>query len=72
VPGGLGVLEAVVMAFSPDVSTFGALIVFRVAYFLIPLCLGATLFAGFEAYRRWARHADSPAFAMPQPRGGER
>lgn len=72
VPGGLGVLEAVVMSFSPEVSTFGGLVAFRVAYFLIPLGLGATLFAGFEAYRRWTRHAGGPAFAVPQPRGGER
>ena len=69
VPGGLGVLEAVVMSFSPDVSTFGALVAFRVAYFLIPLCLGASLFAGSEVYRRWA---GGPAFSVPQPRGGER
>jgi uncharacterized membrane protein YbhN (UPF0104 family) len=69
VPGGLGVLEAVVMSFSPEVSTFGALVAFRVAYFLIPLCLGAALFAGSELYRRWAGGA---AFAVPQPRGGER
>jgi uncharacterized membrane protein YbhN (UPF0104 family) len=72
VPGGLGVLEAVVMSFSPDVSTFGALVVFRVAYFLIPLCLGAPLFAGSEGYRRWASHSGGAAFAVPQPRGGER
>ena len=72
VPGGLGVLEAVVMSFSPAVSTFGALVAFRVAYFLIPLCLGSLLFAGSEAYRRWARLSGGPAFAVPQPRGGER
>ena len=72
VPGGLGVLEAVVMSFSPEVSTFGALVVFRVAYFLIPLCLGALLFAGSEGYRRWASHSGGAAFAVSQPRGGER
>jgi uncharacterized membrane protein YbhN (UPF0104 family) len=71
VPGGLGVLEAVVMSFSPGVSTFGALVAFRVAYFLIPLGLGAVLFAAAEAWRRWGR-ADGPTFAVAQPRGGER
>ena len=72
VPGGLGVLEAVVMSFSPEVSTFGALVAFRVAYFLIPLSLGAVLFAGSEAYRRWGRHSGAAALAVPQQSGGER
>lgn len=71
VPGGLGVLEAVVMSFSPGVSTFGALVAFRALYFLAPLGLGAILFAGFEAWRRYAGRPD-PAFAVAQTHGGER
>lgn len=71
VPGGLGVLEAVVMAFSPmSLTTFGALVAFRVVYFLVPLGLGAPLFGAFELRRRW--RPQGPAFATPQPRGGER
>ena len=70
VPGGLGVLEAVVMSFAPSASTFGALVAFRVVYFLVPLALGSVLFAGFEAYRRLGRRGEQ-GFAVPQPHGGK-
>lgn len=71
VPGGLGVLEAVAMSFAPGVSTFGALVAFRALYFLAPLALGASLFAGFEASRRRVGRS-GPAVGVPQPHGGER
>jgi len=48
VPGGLGVLEAVVIHVLPEVSVIGALVVFRFIYFLVPFTLGAALFATYE------------------------
>ncbi len=52
VPGGLGVIEAVVAFLLPGADVIGALIVFRVVYFLIPLVLGAASFAVLELSRR--------------------
>jgi uncharacterized membrane protein YbhN (UPF0104 family) len=44
VPGGLGVIEAAVLLLLPNESSLAAVIVFRVAYFLVPLPFGlATL-----------------------------
>lgn len=54
VPGGLGVIETVVLQFMPAAKTIGALIAFRTIYFLIPLCLGGTLFALTELFGRRA------------------
>ena len=48
VPGGLGVIESVVMFLLPHADLIGALIVFRFAYFLVPLALGALLFTAAE------------------------
>lgn len=48
VPGGLGVLEAVVIHVLPEVSVIGALVVFRFIYFLVPFTIGAALFATYE------------------------
>lgn len=45
VPGGLGVIETVVMFLLPQKEFIGALILFRVIYFFVPLCFGAPLFA---------------------------
>lgn len=50
VPGGLGVIESVVLFLLPGTSVLGALIVFRIVYFLIPLALGSALFALAEAF----------------------
>ena len=44
-PGGLGVLETVVMFLLPGQQLIGGLVAFRVIYFLVPLCIGAPLFA---------------------------
>ena len=44
VPGGLGVIETVVLYLLPSGGVIGALIAFRVIYFLIPLCIGGPLF----------------------------
>lgn len=40
VPGGLGVTEFVVLAFLPGAATWGALIAFRILYYILPLALG--------------------------------
>ncbi|MGD9616556.1 MAG: lysylphosphatidylglycerol synthase domain-containing protein [Alphaproteobacteria bacterium] len=48
VPGGLGVIETVVTLFIPDATLIGAFVVFRFVYFLVPLALGAGLFAVAE------------------------
>ena len=52
VPGGLGVLEAVVIHVLPEVSVIGALVVFRFIYFLVPFAIGAVLFAACELMQR--------------------
>jgi uncharacterized membrane protein YbhN (UPF0104 family) len=44
VPGGLGVIETVVQFLLPQGEFIGALVVFRVIYFFLPLCIGAPLF----------------------------
>jgi glycosyltransferase 2 family protein len=55
VPGGLGVIESVVTYLLPGTEVIGALIVFRVVYFLVPLAIGSMLFAVTElAFRRTA------------------
>jgi uncharacterized membrane protein YbhN (UPF0104 family) len=62
VPGGLGVLEAVVIHLMPQAAVIGALVVFRVIYFLVPFAIGAALFAAYElAQRRRASGAPSAA-----------
>ncbi|HVJ51777.1 MAG TPA: lysylphosphatidylglycerol synthase domain-containing protein [Aliidongia sp.] len=51
VPGGLGVLEAVIVTLLPQAEIIGPLIAFRIVYFLAPLCLGSLVFAT-TAWRR--------------------
>ena len=63
VPGGLGVIESVVLMLLPGTSMLGALIVFRVVYFIIPLALGSMLLALTELFRT-AGH-ESPVKAAP-------
>lgn len=57
VPGGLGVIEAVVLLIIPQAEVVGALIAFRVVYFLVPFFIGLTLFGVFELSRRVGRGA---------------
>jgi uncharacterized membrane protein YbhN (UPF0104 family) len=45
VPGGLGVIESVVVFLLPAANVIGAVLVFRVLYFLVPLALGCLVFA---------------------------
>lgn len=60
VPGGLGVLEGVVLVLLPGAAVAGGLLVFRAVYFLVPLALGAALFALVEL-RRLGRRRRSAA-----------
>jgi uncharacterized membrane protein YbhN (UPF0104 family) len=53
VPGGLGVIETVVLFLLPGGQLIGGLIAFRAIYFLLPLCIGGPLFGITElAFRR--------------------
>ncbi|MBD2746346.1 UPF0104 family protein [Microvirga sp. BT688] len=64
VPGGLGVIESVVMYLLPQENLIGPLLVFRFVYFLAPLGLGGILFAATELvlrHRGSDAHGDAPA-----------
>jgi hypothetical protein len=67
VPGGLGVIESVVMYLLPQKDLIGPLLVFRFVYFLAPLGLGAILFAVTELYYR----RRSPAYDAGAGAGAE-
>jgi hypothetical protein len=74
VPGGLGVIEFVVLAFLPQASTVGALIAFRVIYFIAPLLIGGGALAATELFdrRRAARKpvagsVEAPVAAASRP-----
>jgi uncharacterized membrane protein YbhN (UPF0104 family) len=63
VPGGLGVIESVVMYLLPGQDLIGPLLVFRFVYFLIPLCIGLVVFLVTELF--YKRKGDAPA-SIPQ------
>jgi uncharacterized membrane protein YbhN (UPF0104 family) len=67
VPGGWGVLEAVVILLLPGIDPIGALIVYRVIYYLVPFALGTGLLALAELRRHRKRpHSGGvPPPAMP-------
>ena len=67
VPGGLGVIESVVLLLLPGASVVGALIAFRIVYFLIPLVLGSALLALVEMFAS-ARKADPVKAGLPAAR----
>ena len=48
-PGGLGVIESVVLYLLPQAHLIGAVLVFRFAYFLLPLFIGSILLVLSEA-----------------------
>lgn len=52
VPGGLGIIESVIVYLVPGANLVAALIMFRAAYFLIPFVLGVTTFALTEIWWR--------------------
>ena len=55
VPGGLGVIEAVLLSLVPGANVFGALIAFRAVYFLIPFVIGGVVLGISELLRRRRR-----------------
>ncbi|HYD46804.1 MAG TPA: hypothetical protein VEB21_00565, partial [Terriglobales bacterium] len=52
-PGGIGVMEAVILAAHPKANLFAALVVFRILYFLVPFLIGCTLFVAIEVRDRY-------------------
>jgi glycosyltransferase 2 family protein len=60
VPGGLGIIEFVVLSFLPTAGTWGALIVFRAVYYILPLALGGLVLAADELLTR-AAASSAPA-----------
>jgi len=52
VPGGLGVIEAVLLSLVPGANVVGALVAFRAIYFLIPFLIGGVVFGVSEILRR--------------------
>ncbi|SMF08943.1 hypothetical protein SAMN02982989_5039 [Xaviernesmea oryzae] len=52
VPGGIGVLEATMLAILPSTASIGALIAFRVLYYFVPLMIGVPTLLVSEAYYR--------------------
>lgn len=57
VPGGLGVLEAVMVGLLPGHDVIGPMIAFRALYFFIPLAIGLTLFGSIELALRLRRRS---------------
>jgi uncharacterized membrane protein YbhN (UPF0104 family) len=65
VPGGIGVLESIILSLLPGASVLAALLLFRVVYYLVPLALGLTLLALSEVLlkprQQWKAHATAQA-----------
>jgi uncharacterized membrane protein YbhN (UPF0104 family) len=59
VPGGLGVLEATVSHVLPGAASIGALVAFRVIYFVLPLLIGLPILAICEVVFRRHKRAGS-------------
>jgi glycosyltransferase 2 family protein len=55
VPGGLGVIEAILLSLVPGANAVGALVAFRVIYFLIPFFIGGLVLGASEIVRRHRR-----------------
>jgi glycosyltransferase 2 family protein len=69
VPGGLGVIEAAVVLLLPGVNSLAAALLFRLAYYLVPLPFGLAALATSElVYRRGARGA--PTHIEPEASNG--
>ncbi len=56
IPGGLGVFETIIVLWfagrAPQSQVFSALIIYRMIYYLIPLCLSMVLFLTYEIYKK--------------------
>ena len=59
VPGGLGVFEGLFMYIIPgehnDLTLFGALIAYRILYYLVPLLISGIALMSYEGYLAWRR-----------------
>ena len=59
VPGGLGVFEGLFMFIIPgehnQAALFGALIAYRIIYYLLPLVLSGVVLIGYEAYLKYVK-----------------
>ncbi len=62
VPGGLGVIESVIVYLVPGANLIAALIVFRAAYFFIPLVFGVITFGSPNSTGERRRRAHSASF----------
>jgi glycosyltransferase 2 family protein len=60
VPGGFGVIEAVVLSLVPGANVVGALVAFRVIYYLVPFLIGCVVLAIAEILRRQRRPVADP------------
>ena len=60
VPGGLGVIEAVILSLVPGANVIGALLAFRAVYYLVPFVLGSLTFGVTELLRRQRRAVADP------------
>lgn len=70
-PGGLGVIETVVTMILHRPDLIGAVLVFRLVYFLVPLCAGCLLLVLSEAWFH-SKDESEPARAATAKRGEER
>lgn len=61
VPGGIGVLEAVVTFLLPNADIIAGLLLFRLVYYLVPLALGGATFALTEIMARRSRRFNASA-----------
>lgn len=75
VPGGIGVIESVVILLLPGEAVVGPVLLFRIVYFLVPLAIGAVLLAVTELAAARARDGDTrrdgaanPARTAPRDR----
>ncbi|OWW04614.1 hypothetical protein ATY81_01105 [Rhizobium sp. R72] len=68
VPGGLGVLEATVSHVLPNTASIGALVAFRLVYFLLPLLIGLPIFAVSEVVLRRRVRATTSDKSAQEPR----
>lgn len=59
-PGGLGVIESVVLFLLPQADLIGAVLVFRFVYFLLPLLFGSILLVTSEVLIPWVRSPRAP------------
>jgi len=76
VPGGLGVFESIIMLTLPGVenpaSLFGALLAYRIIYFLLPLIGAGGMFFAYENWlrarmKKWLEEAKARMPHIPRP-----